>query len=96
MKILQKLFLIITLFTTQITFAQQENLDSLLFEAVKANKFEQVKQLINRGALINEEMNLLFLDKKAILFLLKKGLDINYSVPATSEYNKKYIWLKKC
>ncbi len=79
-----KTTLILFLLISQFSFAQQENIDSLLFEAVKSNNIKQVKQLVEKGANVNwqdeNEATILMwaaykADIEIVKYLVKKGAD---------------------
>ena len=53
MKPFRTFFIAIIILISQITFAQTNKSDSLLFDAIKANDLEQVKLLIEKGANVN-------------------------------------------
>ena len=82
-----KRLILLLIFTCGTALAQNENLDTLLFKAVKANDFEQVKTLINKGADVNETdhngASILMwaaysADVQIVKTLVENGADYNY------------------
>jgi len=81
------ILLFIVIIFTQILPAQNKNVDSLLFEAVKTNNFEQVKELVEKGVNVNakdtDNANILMWasykgDLQLVKFLVDNRADYKY------------------